>query len=100
VKLLITGAGGAVETMLREGLRGSLAAEKRLLDLNPIAPGIGEEFVLADVTDLAVVRQAISGCDACVHLAAIPVESTFEKILQTNIRGTRAVHIFDGGVRA
>ena len=91
MKLLITGAGGAVGTMLREGLRDSLAAETRLLDLKSVAPGIGEELVLGDVTDLAVVRRAISGCDACVHLAAIPVESTFERILQTNIRGTWAV---------
>ncbi len=77
--------------MLREGLRGSLAAEIRLLDLNPVAPRAGEEFVLGDVTDLAAVRQAITGCDACVHLAAIPVESTFDKILHTNIQGTWAL---------
>ncbi len=91
MKLLITGARGVVGTMLREGLPGSLAAEMRLLDLNPVPPGTREEFVLGDVTDLAVVRRAISGCDACVHLAAIPVESTFDKILHTNIRGTWAV---------
>jgi uronate dehydrogenase len=91
MKLLITGAAGTVGTMLLQGLRGSLAAKMRLLDINPISPEIGEEFVRGDVTDLAVVRKAISDCDACVHLAAIPVESTFEKILQTNIRGTWAV---------
>ena len=91
MKLLITGAGGAVGTMLREGLRTSLAAEMRLLDLSPVPPGTGEEFVLGDVTDLAAVRRAISGCDACVHLAAIPVESTFDRILHTNIRGTWTV---------
>jgi uronate dehydrogenase len=77
--------------MLRKGLRGSLDAEVRMLDLKPVPPGTGEEFIPGDVTDLAVVRQAISGCDACVHLAAIPVESTFEKILHTNIQGTWTV---------
>jgi len=91
VRLLITGAGGTVGTTLREGLRGSLAAEIRLLDINAIQPEIGEELVAGDITDLAVMRKAISGCDACVHLAAIPVESSFEKILHTNIRGTWAV---------
>ena len=91
MRLLITGAGGAVGTMLREGLRGSLAAEVRLMDINPIPPGAGEELVVGDITDLDVVRNAISGCDACVHLAAIPVEASFEKILHTNIQGTWAV---------
>lgn len=91
MKLLITGAGGKVGSMLRDGLRGSLAGQIRLLDLDPIQPGIDEEVVLGDITDLAVVRQAISGCDACVHLAAIPVEATFDKILHTNIQGTWAV---------
>lgn len=91
MKLLITGAGGKVGSMLRDGLRGSLAGQIRLLDLDPIQPGIDEEVVLGDITDLAVVRQAISGCDACVHLAAIPVEAAFGKILHTNIQGTWAV---------
>jgi uronate dehydrogenase len=91
VKVLITGAGGVVGTMLREGLRDTLAPDMRLLDLNPLTPRAGEEFVLGDVTELAQVRQAISGCDACVHLAAIPVEAAFDKILHTNIQGTWAV---------
>jgi uronate dehydrogenase len=91
VRLLITGAGGVVGTMLREGLHGSLAAEVRLLDINPIQPGLGKELVVGDITDLGLMRKAISGCDACVHLAAIPVEATFDKILHTNIQGTWAV---------
>jgi uronate dehydrogenase len=76
--------------MLRDGLRSSQVGQLRLLDLNPIQPRIGEEVVLGDVTDLAVVRQAIAGCYACVHLAALPVEATFDKILRTNIQGTWA----------
>lgn len=91
MKVLVTGAAGSVGTMLRDGLRAGLAPEMRLLDLNPVTPRAGEEFVLGDVTDIAVVRQAISGCDACVHLAAIPVESSFDRILHTNILGTWAV---------
>ena len=91
MKVLITGAGGVVGTMLREGLRGGLAPEMRLLDVNPVALRAREESVLGDITDVAVVRQAISGCDACVHLAAIPVEAPFDKILHTNILGTWAV---------
>ncbi len=77
--------------MLRDGLRGSPAGKLRLLDLNPIQPGLAEEFVRGDITDLAVMRQAISGCNACVHLAAIPVEAPFDEIHHTNIKGTWTV---------
>jgi uronate dehydrogenase len=91
VKILITGAGGVVGSMLRGGLRDSLAGQMRLLDLNPIQPGIGDEVILGDITNLAVAREAISGCDACVHLAGIPVEASFDKILHANIQGTWSV---------
>jgi uronate dehydrogenase len=89
--VLITGAGGTVGSMLVEGLRGTFAGTLRLLDLNPIQAGPGEEVIVGDITDLAVMRQAIAGCDACVHLAAIPTEAPFEEILHTNIQGTWAV---------
>jgi uronate dehydrogenase len=77
--------------MLRDGLRGSLGGHMRLLDLNPIQAGIADEVIVGDITDLAVARKAIAGCDACVHLAAIPTEATFERILHANIQGTWSV---------
>jgi uronate dehydrogenase len=77
--------------MLRDGLRGSFAVSMRLIDLGPIQAGVADEVIEGDITELAVMRQAIAGCDACVHLAAIPVEATFDRILHTNIQGTWAV---------
>jgi uronate dehydrogenase len=88
--LLITGAAGGVGTMLREGLRG-LADEIRLFDRRPMDAGEGESALVGDVGDLDSTRRAIEGCDACVHLAAIPVEAPFEEILQANFRGTWAM---------
>jgi uronate dehydrogenase len=89
-RLLITGAAGGVGTMLREGLRGR-ADEVVLFDQRAIEAGDGERAVVGDVNDLDAVRRAIAGCDACVHLAAIPVEAQFEEILHANIRGTWAL---------
>ena len=86
-RLLITGAAGSVASMVREGIRG-VADEIRLVDLSPIE---GEEVMVGDITDLAFARQAIAGCEACVHLAAIPVEAPFDQILHTNIRGAWTV---------
>jgi len=87
MRLLITGAAGGVGTMLRSGLHG-VADEMRLVDLRPID---GEDVMVGDITDLAFARRAIAGCDACVHLAAIPVEAPFGQILHSNIQGAWAV---------
>lgn len=89
-RLLITGAGGTVGRVLRDGLRG-LADGLCLLDLQPLQPRAGEEVIQGDVADVAVVRGAIAGCDACVHLAAIATEAPFDEILQANFRGTWSV---------
>ena len=86
-RLVITGAAGGVGTMLREGLHG-LAAEMRLVDLRPIE---AEHALVGDVTDLAFAREALRGCDACVHLAGIPEEAPFDQILHSNLRGTWSV---------
>ena len=86
-RLLITGAAGAVGTMLRAGLHG-IADETRIVDVMSIA---GEDVLVGDITDLAFARRAIAGCDACVHLAAIPIEAPFDQILHTNIQGAWTV---------
>jgi len=86
-RLLITGAAGGVGTMLRAGWHGS-ADETRLVDLRSID---GEDVMVGDITDLAFARRAIAGCDACLHLAAIPVEAPFEQILHSNFRGAWTV---------
>lgn len=86
-RLLITGAAGEVGTLLRPGIRG-LAARTRLLDLRQPDAVEDEDVMLGNVADLAVARRAMAGCDACVHLAAIPAEAPFDQILHANIQGT------------
>ncbi len=89
-RLLITGAGGTIGGVLRDGLRG-VAESLRLLDVKALEAAAGEEVLQGDVTDLEVARRALAGCDACVHLAAIPVEAAFEQILHANLQGTWTV---------
>jgi uronate dehydrogenase len=89
-RLAITGAAGTVGGLLRRSLAG-FADELRLIDRRPLETQPSEEFFEGDLTDLAFARRALAGCDACVHLAAIPVEATFPEILQANILGTWAV---------
>jgi len=61
----------------------------RLLDVDSLGAGqLGEELAVADVRDLSAVTDAMAGVDAVAHLAGIPHEDTFERILETNMVGT------------
>ena len=87
-RVLITGAAGTIGRTLRQGFQGRFGA-LRLLDLTPLGPANpGEELVTADVRDLAAVSAAAAEVDAIVHLAGIPQEGTFDRILRTNVVGT------------
>ncbi|MFE2429609.1 NAD-dependent epimerase/dehydratase family protein [Streptomyces sp. NPDC059373] len=86
--ILLTGAAGGVGTLMRE-LLPKYGYELRLLDLVPVE-GAPDAITadLGDPADADVLREAVRGVDAIVHLAGISLESTFEKILHANIRGT------------
>jgi uronate dehydrogenase len=86
--VLITGAAGTIGQTLRQGLQGRFRA-MRLFDRVPLGPANpGEELVTADIRDLAAVSAAVADVDGIVHLAGIPHQDTFERILQTNVAGT------------
>jgi uronate dehydrogenase len=88
--VLLTGAAGRIGTVLRGGLpeRGWAV---RCLDVVPVADERpGEEQVVADVTDLAAMADAVEGVDAVVHLAGVVGESTWPAISHANIEGTYA----------
>jgi len=89
--VLLTGAAGGLGTLMR-GLLPSYGYTLRLLDMRPV-DGEPEALVL----DLSTatgdeLRAAVRGADAILHLAGISLESTFEKILEANIRGTYALY--------
>jgi uronate dehydrogenase len=95
--VLITGAGGAIGTMLRARLPAP-GRTLRLLDVAELTAGDGEEVVQASVTDLAAVTAACSGADAVIHLAALATEAPWESIADVNIHGTYVV--FEAARRA
>jgi len=84
--ILITGAAGLVGSMLRPRLARP-GRTLRLLDIAPLQAGQGEEAIQASVTDLAAMTAACSGADAVIHLAGVPRESSWERILELNING-------------
>lgn len=96
-RVLITGAAGTLGTILRHGLRGRVGV-LRLLDIAPLdAAQPGEELVTADIRDQDAMTVAMADVDAAVHLAGIPNEDSFERILDVNMAGT--YHVFEAARR-
>src|SRR3984893_2295262 len=86
-RILITGAAGKIGDTLRKGLRGSYPLI-RLLDIVPLgAVEAGEELCAADIRDIAALEKAMAGIDCVVHLAGVPEEAEWEKVLALNIEG-------------
>jgi uronate dehydrogenase len=89
MRVLITGAAGRIGSALRARLRDRMPL--RLVDIRPMRPapaGADEELIRADIRDLGAITEAMVGCRAVVHLAAIPSEAGFEELLDVNVRGT------------
>jgi uronate dehydrogenase len=85
-RVLITGAAGGIGRMIRPLLRG-IYPVIRLSDIAEIDPEAGEEFMPADLADMAAVERICAGVDGVIHLGASSVEDRWEPILNNNIVG-------------
>ncbi|QBY00227.1 NAD(P)-dependent oxidoreductase [Rhodophyticola sp. CCM32] len=93
-RILITGAAGRLGTELRKGLA-HLAEHVRLSDrqeAQDLQPH--EEMIVCELGDYDAVLALTSGVDAIVHFGGAPLETDFETILDSNIRGS--YHIYEG----
>src|SRR5580658_3953948 len=70
----------------------------RLLDVAPLVAGPGEEAIEASVTDMDAMTAACRGADAVIHLAGLPGEAPWPRILELNINGGYVV--FEAARRA
>lgn len=87
LRILMTGAAGNIGRTLREHLK-SRYALLRLTDIAPQAPaGPGEEVGAVDIGDAAALDSAMRGIDCVIHLAGVPEEDSWERILPANIMG-------------
>jgi len=87
LRVLITGAAGNIGRALRRHLRGRYG----LLRLTDIAAqetaGPGEEVARVDIRDIAAVEDSMRDIDCVIHLAGVPEEDSWERILPLNIEG-------------
>ncbi|MER5950974.1 NAD(P)-dependent oxidoreductase [Streptomyces sp. NPDC001904] len=87
--LLLTGAAGGLGTLMRE-LLPQYGYTLRLLDVRPVPDA--PDAIVADLNDTEALREAVRGVDGVLHLAGISLESTFDKIVESNIRGTQRLY--------
>ncbi len=91
--VLITGAAGRIGRMLRCRLArpGRTLRLVDAVDPQPAAPGEDVRTFTGTVTDAELMGRLSDGCDAVVHLGALPGESSWEALQRVNVDGTRTV---------
>jgi UDP-glucose 4-epimerase len=89
MKILVTGSTGGIGRFVVQRLL-EAGHTIRSLDITAQPENKDYEHIPGDIRSLPLVRQAVQGMEAVVHLAAIPydVERQDELILDTNIHGT------------
>ncbi len=90
MKVLVTGAGGAIGRVLGRGLPDQ-GHELRALDLNEQSAddgtyGLG--WITGDCLDPAIADEAVAGVDAVVHLAGNPDEDSLPASLESHVLTT------------
>ena len=89
-KILITGANGRVGRLLQAAL--SSDYDLRLADISPCETTYSEDTHVINILSPESLTAVMRGVDCVIHLAAIADEiPDAERILQTNILGTRNV---------
>lgn len=89
-KIALTGAAGS---LARDIIPPLLDAGYSLVCVDRIVPAesYGQEWVITEVTETETLTAAFDGCAAVVHLAGIPLEDEWDRILSANIDGTHSV---------
>ena len=93
-RILLTGAAGRLGSHLRRGLS-PLCRHLRLADIAEITDvQPNEEALHFDLADMSATIRATEGVDAIVHFGGVPLERSWDSILNANIRGS--YHIYEG----
>jgi nucleoside-diphosphate-sugar epimerase len=89
MRVLITGGNGKVGKVVTEHFV-ARGWEVRMIDLQVSAEVAGIEYIQCDITHYDDLRVAMRGCQAVVHLAAIPTPANDPgpTVFQVNVTGT------------
>ena len=99
MRVLITGGAGHVGKPICEKFVGN-GWEVRVIDLAPECDIDGVRYAQCDILDFAALTKQVEGCDAIVHLAAIPSTMTHPEstVFEVNVGGS--YNVFEAAERA
>ena len=89
--VVVTGAAGRIGGFLRARLPRPGRALRLLDTVSPADLTGDEEAFVGSATDRDLVRRAVAGADAVVHLAGIATEAPWPDILDVNVTGSETV---------
>ena len=96
--ILMTGAAGGIGTRMRSLLK-NVYPRLRLSDISaPRDLKSDEEFVAADLADMAAVEKTVAGVEGIIHLGGFSGEGPWETIHSANIVG--CYNLFEAARRA
>ncbi len=96
--VLITGAAGGIGSSLRRSLKGAYPALRLSDRRKPDDLAAGDDFIAADLANMAEVEKIVQGVDGIVHLGGQPHEGDWDTILHSNIIG--CYNLFEAARRA
>ena len=99
MRILITGGAGLVGSPISERFV-NLDWDVRVIGIDSDCPIKGVQYSQCDILDVAALARHVEGCDAIVHLAAIPTTRTHhnETLFDINVTGT--YNVFEAASRA
>ena len=99
MRILITGGAGLVGTPISERFL-QLGWDVRVIGVDRDCPISGVDYRVCDIRDAAALEKQVEGCDAIVHLAAIPSPRTHPnpELFHINVAGT--YNVFEAAARA
>ena len=99
MRILVTGGVGLVGAPISERFV-SLGWDVRVIGVDAECALAGVEYAQCDIRDVESLARQVAGCDAIVHLAAIPSTRTHpnETLFDINVAGT--YNVFEAAARA
>lgn len=105
MRVMVTGGTGfigyhTVQALLQAGMEVSLLVRSKDKLDKVYGEGVIEHFTCGDIADGASVAQAMEGCDAVIHVAALVSThaADAERVYRVNLQGTR--NVVGGAVEA
>ncbi|MCY4540303.1 MAG: NAD(P)-dependent oxidoreductase [Chloroflexi bacterium] len=99
MRVLITGGAGHVGTPISERFA-ARGWDVRVIGVDPTCDLSGVNYAQCDILDYEALRSHVEGCDAIVHLAAIPttISHPNHALFEINVAGT--YNVFEAAERA